>query len=273
MIAYLLGLKEGVLATFELYNEAGAGFNMPASAADGYVVSAASGATTYVLYDNGSLAVFGVLGDPTFNEVAVSYAAYGDTLYIYDVVYSKNGWTVLEALDLNLVGSISNLSGSSIFYLELNLGDDYFGGNDYVDIIHGGPGNDTIDGYGAGDILFGDNGNDALFGDDGNDVLLGGAGNDLLDGLAHNDELWGGPGYDTFCFGKGYGRDVIKDFNRKQDDLFIDKGLVKNFKKLKKVAEKYKGGIILDFKGSDDLIIEGIQKKQLKKIDVDFFHF
>jgi Ca2+-binding RTX toxin-like protein len=214
-----------------------------------------------------------VLGNPIIDEASISYAIVGDTIFIDDIKYYRGDWTVLEMLDLNLIGSVYDLSSAKIIYMELNLGDDYFGGNNYIDIIHGGPGNDTVYGYGNDDLIFGDDGNDFLFGDDGRDVIFGGFGDDLIDGLADPDELWGGPGYDTFCFGRGYSKDVVKDFTLGQDDFFIDKGLVKNFKKLKKVAEKYKGGVLLDFKGSDDLIIEDIKKKDLKKIDFDFFHF
>jgi len=261
------------MATFEIYDVAGVGFNMPASSADGYIIGSSGGASGYLAYDDGSLAVFVVSGNSVFNTVSVTYQVYGDALYIDDIEYYKGDYVSMQMLDLNLVGSISDLSSGNIFYAELNMYNDYFGGNNYVDIIHGGPGDDTIDGYGGNDLLFGDSGDDYLSGDNGNDTLFGGAGNDLVDGLAGNDQLWGGSGYDIFCFGRGYGKDVIKDFSKKQDSLFIDKGLVKNFKKLKKVAEKYKGGVLLDFKGQNDLIIENIKKKQLKKIDIDFFHF
>ncbi|GAA0571508.1 hypothetical protein [Caenispirillum bisanense] len=60
--------------------------------------------------------------------------------------------------------------------------------------------------------LIGQGGDDILGGSRYNDVIDGGAGNDIIVGLGGNDTLWGGGGDDTFIFGKGFGRDVIKDY-------------------------------------------------------------
>lgn len=130
-----------------------------------------------------------------------------------------------------------------------------------------------VEGYAGGDLISGDSGDDNLFGDNGNDSLFGGAGSDLLDGLRQKDSLWGGAGFDFFAFGKGYAKDVIKDFNIIDDGIFIDKGLVKNFKKLKKLADNYKGGVVIEFSKKDVLKIEDINKKELKYVDFGFFHF
>lgn len=192
---------------------------------------------------------------------------------IYDLEYFNGNWTVLQILDVNLVGTISELANGSIFYIEINTGNDYFGGNNYIDIIYAGPGNDTVEGYGGNDFISGDAGDDNLFGDDGKDSLFGGGGNDLIDGLKQNDKLWGGSGFDFFVYGKNYGKDVIKDLNIFDDGVFVDKVLVKNYKKLKKLAEKYKGGVEIEFSKKEILKIEGIKMKDLKKIDFDFFHF
>ena len=262
------------MATFEIYDAAGAGFDMPASSAEGYVISAGGGFNAALVYDNGSVAIFAVYGNSRIDEFTITYSIVGDTIYIEDLEYAKGNDIVLEMLDINLVGSISNLSQATLLYAEINLGDDYFGGNNYLDVIHGGPGNDWIDGYAGGDFLYGDAGDDWIFGDEGADFLYGGDGNDFVDGLDGKDNLWGGAGYDTFAFGKGYGKDFVRDLSLAEgDDFVIDKALAKNFKKLKKVAEKYKGGVVLDFKGADDLFIQGIKKKDLQKIDFDFFFF
>jgi Ca2+-binding RTX toxin-like protein len=74
----------------------------------------------------------------------------------------------------------------------------------------------------AADTLTGTSGDDVVRGLGGNDKLSGGAGNDVIDGGAGNDSLYGGvsgylagagAGNDTYVFGRGYGQDVIYDFD------------------------------------------------------------
>ncbi|WP_275066044.1 type I secretion C-terminal target domain-containing protein [Aeromonas sobria] len=101
--------------------------------------------------------------------------------------------------------------------------------NAYLDIAHGGGGDDRIYGQNGSDILFGGSGNDHLYGGEGKDVLRGGSGNDVLDGGAGNDYLIGGlgndiliggEGADTFVWNKGdtvsgsLTKDYIMDFNK-----------------------------------------------------------
>ena len=85
-----------------------------------------------------------------------------------------------------------------------------YGGND---TISGFNGNDIIDGGEGDDYLYGGYGNDILDGGEGDDYLYGGYGNDILDGGKGNDYLYGGEGDDTYIFNKGYGTDVINDYN------------------------------------------------------------
>ncbi|WP_179877248.1 Ig-like domain-containing protein [Vibrio cholerae] len=111
--------------------------------------------------------------------------------------------------------------------------------NAYVDVAHGGGGNDRIYGQGGVDLIFGGSGNDHLYGGDGNDVLRGGSGDDYLDGGSGNDILIGGLGNDILTGGSGEdlfkwvdgdldgSRDRITDFTIGQDkidlsDLFSD---------------------------------------------------
>ncbi|HIH0452000.1 TPA: type I secretion C-terminal target domain-containing protein [Vibrio cholerae] len=75
--------------------------------------------------------------------------------------------------------------------------------NAYVDVAHGGGGNDRIYGQGGVDLIFGGSGNDQLYGGEGNDGLRGGTGNDTLDGGAGNDILIGGLGNDILTGGSG----------------------------------------------------------------------
>ncbi|RKJ87551.1 type I secretion C-terminal target domain-containing protein [Aeromonas veronii] len=101
--------------------------------------------------------------------------------------------------------------------------------NAYLDIAHGGGGDDRIYGQNGSDVIFGGSGNDHLYGGDGKDALRGGSGSDVLDGGAGNDYLIGGlgndiliggEGADTFVWNKGdtvFGsltKDYIMDFNK-----------------------------------------------------------
>uniref|UniRef100_UPI00223C8934 Ig-like domain-containing protein n=1 Tax=Aeromonas veronii TaxID=654 RepID=UPI00223C8934 len=101
--------------------------------------------------------------------------------------------------------------------------------NAYLDIAHGGGGDDRIYGQNGSDVIFGGSGNDHLYGGDGKDALRGGSGSDVLDGGAGNDYLIGGlgndiliggEGADTFVWNKGdtvsgsLTKDYIMDFNK-----------------------------------------------------------
>src|SRR5438270_538629 len=66
-----------------------------------------------------------------------------------------------------------------------------------------GSGNDSLIGLTSGQLRTGGAGDDTLIGDAGNDTLDGGTGNDYLQGD-------GGP--DTYIFNRGYGQDVIYDY-------------------------------------------------------------
>ncbi|WP_333804286.1 calcium-binding protein [Sulfurospirillum sp.] len=102
------------------------------------------------------------------------------------------------------------------------------GGNDVIvsgagnDIIYGEKGNDAIVSGGGNDTLYGGDGADALQGQDGNDTLYGGDGNDelygqlgddVMDGGSGNDLLEGRSGNDTYLFGRGDGKDLVRENN------------------------------------------------------------
>lgn len=100
-------------------------------------------------------------------------------------------------------------------------GDDHIKGNDNVNVIGGGGGDDFLRGGGGDDSVYGGSGNDALlggeglcanddpYGDDfldggsGDDAIAGQGGNDLLHGGEGDDLLIGGPGEDTALGGLG----------------------------------------------------------------------
>lgn len=92
-----------------------------------------------------------------------------------------------------------------------------------VERVSGFRGNDTIDATGAtaDQQLLGGHGDDVLIGGSGDDRLFGGTGNDRLIGGPGNDYLDGGRGADTFVFHEGFGRDVVRDFERGTDLIEI----------------------------------------------------
>ena len=71
------------------------------------------------------------------------------------------------------------------------------------------------------DRIVGDSGNNFIYGFDGNDAISGVGGNDVLDGGAGNDVLDGGSGDDEYRFGRGYGRDRIRnrDLGGSREDI------------------------------------------------------
>lgn len=61
------------MATFEIYDAAGTGFSMPASAAYGYVIADAGGTVGALTYDDGQTAIFSIFGNPQIDEVWITY--------------------------------------------------------------------------------------------------------------------------------------------------------------------------------------------------------
>lgn len=113
--------------------------------------------------------------------------------------------------------------------------------------------------------------NDSIYGSSYNDKLDGHDGNDYIDGWLGNDKLWGGPGYDDFYFAAYEGRDVVKDFNRKQDMLVLDSSLAVDMYDVAQAAQKYKKGVVLNFGSDSQIKLEGLTMKQvLNKVDFDF---
>ena len=77
-------------------------------------------------------------------------------------------------------------------------GDDRLYGEQDNDRLYGGDGNDLLYGGYDDDELYGDAGTDKLYGQEGDDRLEGGVGNDILDGGTGVDTMIGGAGNDTY---------------------------------------------------------------------------
>ena len=117
-----------------------------------------------------------------------------------DVISGEEGDDELYGEDGNdnLIGSVGNdkLSGGA--------GEDSLNGGDGRDHLSGGAGNDELIGGEDDDQLHGNEGDDKLYGGTGNDLLIGGSGNDTLSGSAGND---------IYRFARGFGHDVINNYD------------------------------------------------------------
>ncbi|MGO1119811.1 M10 family metallopeptidase C-terminal domain-containing protein [Rhodovibrionaceae bacterium A322] len=134
----------------------------------------------------------------TVNLTAGSFSSIGDDIFSGAAVDN-----IAIAYDV----TIENAIGGS--------GSDFIRGNDAVNELYGGGGNDS---------LLGGNGDDFVQGNAGNDYSQGNAGNDTVRGGADNDTVRGGQGDDFVKGDKGADRvqgDKGDDFVRggKQDDL------------------------------------------------------
>jgi len=79
-------------------------------------------------------------------------------------------------------------------------------GDDFIDgrgVLRGGEGDDEFDGSNFKDYIFGDAGRDSLDAEGGNDALFGGDGNDTVEGGRGNDTCFGGNGDDRVEGGRG----------------------------------------------------------------------
>ena len=202
--------------------------------------------------------------------------------------------SLIGGLDRDLTGNArdNTLSGNSGKNKLSGLdGDDKlqgFGGNDKLtggigaDTLKGGADNDQLSGQNDNDKLFGQAGNDRLDGGNGNDMLNGGAGNDTLLGLRDNDKLFGaagndlldggkgndvlkgGAGADEFKFTKGFGVDLILDFNSGQgDQLLLDDRLWSGTMTAQQVVDTYAQPIgtkvAFTFDGGEKLTLRGVE--------------
>lgn len=222
------------MAIFQAFNAAGAGFNMTSTDSSGWTfVGLNPYIDTEVAYDDGSLAMYDVYGSPMVDSYRAWYWSNGYDIVIDDLLYENDGAAVLSINDLSLYTNMDELVGYD-WYMTLNANSDIFYGNDYVDVIRGGYGNDDVYSYSGDDILFGDAGNDRLYGVWGDDDLYGGTGRDLLVGDFGSDYLSGGLDRDTLHGGSGKdyfvfdstpssgNMDVIKDFRPIDDTIMLD---------------------------------------------------
>ena len=90
------------------------------------------------------------------------------------------------------------------------------------DVLRGDSGADHLNGGGGRDRLVGGSGADRLIGGSGKDFLSGGGDRDRIEGGGQDDVLRGGGGSDVFVFRGTFGRDVVRDFDARDDGERID---------------------------------------------------
>jgi Ca2+-binding RTX toxin-like protein len=101
--------------------------------------------------------------------------------------------------------------------IDAGAGDDRIDGLGGDDLLLGGAGADTILGGAGDDRIFGGEGDDgtapSYSSDNRGGGLYGGDGDDEIDGGPGVDYMEGGRGNDTYRFGRGYGQDIIQNYD------------------------------------------------------------
>ena len=137
----------------------------------------------------------------------------------------------------NLNDYINPFDKDRSYKIDSKDGDDTIITHNGNDTILAGNGNDTIDSGDGNDYIDGGSGNDDIYAGDGDDTLIGGSGNDTLQG---------GMGNDTYVFGRGFGNDVILNFNPNNETdtiKFID-GISQDELNFKSID----GNLVISFK-------------------------
>ena len=137
----------------------------------------------------------------------------------------------------NLNDYINPFDKDKNYRIDSKDGDDTIITHNGNDTILAGNGNDTIDSGNGNDYIDGGNGDDDIYAGDGDDTLIGGSGNDTLQG---------GMGNDTYVFGRGFGNDIILNFNPNNETdtiKFID-GISQDELNFKSID----GNLVISFK-------------------------
>ena len=259
------------MASFDEFS--GNGFQMEPVGADGFVVGSGAGVVDSVVYDGAFALTLHISGEPMFDEVRIDLVEGYTGIDIRLVEYWSAGHLVFEVSFTADKPQFDAGNPGAILTMAMGLGHDHFSGSSHQDRVYGGPGEDNLVGHGGNDVLYGDSGRDEVDGGYGVDRVYGGGGNDNLYGGGEDyakDKLWGGDGSDTFFYGQACGKDVIRDFSCREDRIMFDLAVVKNRKKLLKLAEQYKKGVAIEFSEVDVLKIEDVKLKQFKKADIGF---
>jgi Ca2+-binding RTX toxin-like protein len=117
---------------------------------------------------------------------------------------------------------------------------------------------------------FGNAGNNRILGDDGSSVIRAGAGDDTFSGGGGSDTLWGDAGADDFVVGRGGGREEIRDFNARQDDLVVVGTGLTNFTQARARMVQSGSDVIFDMGQGDVVVLKGVRIFELNQFNVEF---
>ena len=134
------------------------------------------------------------IGDDLLVEISA-----GQSLLIQDQLLNNQNGFIISTLVFD-DGSTMNLRGGETLI-----------GDEFINTLTAGAGNDFLFGKQSVDYLYGNGGNDTLAGGSGDDQLVGGDGHDILIGGTGIDTMIGGLGDDTYIIGRNHGDDVIID--------------------------------------------------------------
>jgi Ca2+-binding RTX toxin-like protein len=133
---------------------------------------------------------------------------------------------------------------------------------------------DKLIGNNLANELFGSDGDDRLTGGGGNDTLSGGDNNDRLVGGKGDDDLTGGLGNDTFVLGRGFGFDVINDFEEGAglgDVIRVDKDVFKNYAAVLAASAQIGADVLLTKDANDTIRLLDVPLANLNADDFSFF--
>ena len=195
----------------------------------------------------------------TNNSIFIKDFFKDDSSMISAIEFKNSDDIITKDTIINSLLTISNLNDyinpfdkDKNYRIDSKDGDDTIITHNGNDTILAGNGNDTIDSGDGNDYIDGGSGNDDIYAGDGDDTLIGGSGNDTLQG---------GMGNDTYVFGRGFGNDVILNFNPNNETdtiKFID-GISQDELNFKSID----GNLVISFKDKsikDTIIISNFFK-------------
>jgi len=148
----------------------------------------------------------------------IDYSEYSSNLNVVNVTLNGSSISTAQVKKIdgtNIVVNIKNIEN-----VVGSAGNDNITGDDLVNKIEAGLGDDTIDGGAGNDTIYGEAGNDIIYGKEGKDTIDGGTGNDTIDGGEGKDTIDGGEGDDHIYYSSG--DDIIVGGNNTNVGDIID---------------------------------------------------
>ncbi|MBR1092287.1 family 16 glycosylhydrolase [Bradyrhizobium manausense] len=101
-------------------------------------------------------------------------------------------------------------------------------------------------------------------------MVANGPGAITLDGMGGNDVLVGGAGPDTFVMSKGYGSEVIYNFDTTKDQVRISGFQAFDFKSLKADMSQVGNDVVIKLGATDSVILRNVNETQLSAKNFEF---